>query len=320
MPSKTSIFLTGATGAVLTRLLNHPSSNTFDITVLVRNADKANILRTKFGIKTVVGTHQELDKVESLAEGAHVVINLAEADNVPFMKAILSGLRKRQAKLGDPPLLIHTSGTGLLADDARGEYITDVIYDDLNVEQYKSIPDTAVHRNVDLLVINADIEGYARTYIIPPSTIYGIAKHALVDAGVSNPHSIQIPVIIEASLARKHAGVVGKGKSFWPDVHIDDIADLYVVLYDTIVANPENVGHGWEGLFFGENGEHSWYQISKAIGEAMVTLGICTGPEPTPFTKEETEKYFGSEQWGWYSSILPREPGACLGMEADVHH
>ncbi|RPD64772.1 NAD(P)-binding protein [Lentinus tigrinus ALCF2SS1-6] len=256
MPSKTSIFLTGATGyiggAVLARLLNHPSSNTFDII-------HPNILLTKFGIKTVVGTHQELDKVESLAEGAHVVINLAEADNVPFMKAILSGLRKRQAKLGDPPLLIHT---------------------------YKSIPDTAVHRNVDLLVINADIEGYARTYIIPPSTIYGIAKHALVDAGVSNAHSIQIPVIIEASLARKHAGVVGKGKSFWPDVHIDDIADLYIVLYDTIVANPEN--------------------ISKAIGEAMVTLGICTGPEPTPFTKEETEKYFGSEQWGWYSSTNAR--------------
>ncbi|TFK91161.1 NAD-P-binding protein [Polyporus arcularius HHB13444] len=310
MASKTPIFLTGATGyiggAVLARLLNHPNASTFAITALVRNAEKAKVLESKFGVKAVVGNHEEFDKVESLAENAHVVFNLAEADNVPFIKAVLSGLRKRHAKHGDLPILIHTSGTGLLADDARGEYATDVIYDDLNVEQYKAIPDTALHRNVDLLVINADVEGYARTYIVPPSTIYGIAKHPLVDAGVANPHSIQIPTIIEACLARKQAGVVGKGKGIWPDVHIDDIADLYIVLYDAIVANPEKVGHGWEGIFFGENGEHSWYQISKAIGEAMVALGISTDPEPTSFTTEEMVKYFGSEQWGWYCSSNSR--------------
>ncbi len=110
----------------------------------------------------------------------------------------------------------------MLTDDARGEYATETIYDDLNVEQYKAIPDTAFHRDVDTLVINADVEGYARTYIVLPSTIYGIAKHPLTEAGVSNPHSMQIPTLIKAALARKRAGVVGKGKALWPDVHIDD--------------------------------------------------------------------------------------------------
>ncbi|RPD82721.1 NAD-P-binding protein [Lentinus tigrinus ALCF2SS1-7] len=310
MATKTPIFLTGATGyiggAVLARLLSHPSASTFDITVLVRNAEKAKILESKFPVKAVVGSHQELDKVESLAENAHVVFELAESDNVPFIKAILSGLRKRHAKLGDLPILIHTSGTGLLTDDARGEYATETIYDDLNVEQYKAIPDTAFHRDVDLLVINADLEGYARTYIVLPSTIYGIAKHALTEAGVSNPQSIQIPTLIKASLARKQAGVVGKGKALWPDVHIDDIADLYIVLFDAIVANPEAVGHGWEGVFYGENGEHSWYQISKAIGEAFVALGISNDDEPTSFTLEDFEKYFGGERWGWYSGTNSR--------------
>ncbi|TFK91170.1 NAD-P-binding protein [Polyporus arcularius HHB13444] len=316
MASKTSIFLTGATGyiggAVLARLLNHPSVSTFAITALVRNPEKAKILESQFGVKAVVGNHHESDKVESLAEGAHVVLNLAEADNVPFMKAILRGLRKRHDKLGDLPILIHTSGAGELADDARGEYVSDVIYDDLNVEQYKSIPETAVHRNVDLLVINADVEGYARTYIVPPTTVYDIVQHPLVEAGVSNPRSIQIPTMIEAALARKQAGVVGKGKAVSSDVHIDDVADLYIVLYDAIVANPEKVGHGWEGIYFGENGEHSWYQISKAIGEAMVALGISTDPEPTSFTTEEMVKYFGSEQWGWYCGANTR----CRGNRA----
>ena len=79
-------------------------------------------------MKVVIGSHQELDKVESLAENAHVVFELvsllvyrtltsladcmrlpqAESDNVPFIEAILSGLRKRHEKLGDLPILIHT--------------------------------------------------------------------------------------------------------------------------------------------------------------------------------------------------------------------
>ncbi|KAI0649448.1 NAD-P-binding protein [Trametes meyenii] len=320
--NKTPIFITGATGyiggSVLERLLKHPSASTFDITALVRNADKAKILESKFGVKAIVGNHQELDKLESLAENAHVIFHTADADDEPAAKAILSGLKKRHAKLGDLPILIHTSGTGVLTDDARGEYITDTIYSDTNIEQLKSISPTAVHRNVDLLVIAADTEGYARTHIIFPSTIYAIAEGALFDAGVSNPYSIQIPLLIKAALDRKRAGVVGKGKPLWPDVHIHDVADLYIVLFDAIVSKPEQTGHGWEGLYFGENGEHSWYQISRAIGDALVALGIAQDPEPTTFTVPELIKYFTSEAWGYYSGTNSRaraDRGRALGWK-----
>ena len=60
------------------------------------------------------------------------------------------------------------------------------------------------------------------------------------------------------------------------------------------MANPDKVGHGREGYYFGENGEHSWLSISQAIGEALVSLGVSTDPEPTVFTDEELIKYFGS--------------------------
>ncbi|KAL7278982.1 hypothetical protein ACG7TL_006814 [Trametes sanguinea] len=308
--AKTPIFLTGATGyiggSVLQRLLQHPNADNFDITVIVRNAEKAKILESKFGVKVVVGTHQDLDKLETLAENAHVVFHCADADDLPAAKAILSGLRKRHAKLGDLPILIHTSGTGELTDDARGMYATDTIYSDLNVEQIKSIPPTAFHRNVDLTIMEADQQGYVRAHIILPSTIYGIAEGPLFEAGVSNPHSIQIPLLIKGSLDRKRAGVVGLGKALWPDVNINDVADLYIVLFDSAVSKPEKTGHGWEGFYFGENGEHSWYQISRAIGEAMVELGITDDPEPTSFSKDELIKYFGSEASGNYSGSNSR--------------
>ncbi|OCH93048.1 NAD-P-binding protein [Obba rivulosa] len=307
---KTPIFLLGATGyiggQVLTRLLAHPSASTFDITAIVRSPEKAQLLESKFGVKTVVGHHGELDKLEQLASQAHIVFSCADADDLPAIKAILGGLRKRHATLGDLPILIHTSGTGVLTDDARGMYATDTIYSDMNIAQIESLPPTALHRDVDLEVVGADQQGYVKTHIILPSTIYALAKGPLVEAGISNPHSIQIPRLITAAISRRQAGVVGAGKPIWPDVHIDDVADLYIVLFDAITARPDAVGHGREGFYFGENGEHTWYDISKAIGRALVELGVSESGEPTTFSREELIKYFGSETSGNYSGTNSR--------------
>jgi hypothetical protein len=44
-------------------------------------------------------------------------------------------------------------------DDANGMYVSDVIYSDINVQQIESIPESAIHRNVDLQIVSADSEG-----------------------------------------------------------------------------------------------------------------------------------------------------------------
>jgi hypothetical protein len=48
---------------------------------------------------------------------------------------------------------------GVLMDDAAGLHDTDVIYVDTNVEQIESLPDTAVHRKVDLEIVAAYKDG-----------------------------------------------------------------------------------------------------------------------------------------------------------------
>ncbi|KAK7690529.1 hypothetical protein QCA50_005627 [Cerrena zonata] len=308
--SRTSIFFAGATGyiggSVLYRLLQHPSAKTFDITVLVRSQEKAKKLES-FGVKTAIGSLDDHALVEELASKAHVTFNTADSDNVEAIRAILRGAQKRHATVGDLPIYIHTSGTAELADsDALGNKTTDVIWDDTNVEQVESIPDAAFHRNVSLEVIAADKAGYVKSYIILPSTIYGRVKSPLVDAGIQNPQSIQIPYLIKAALGRKQAGMVGKGVALWADVSNDDIADLYIALYDAIAANPDKVGHGIEGYYYGENGEHTWYSISRAIGEALVGLGVSKDPEPTSFTDDELIKYYGSLMFGNFNGTNAR--------------
>ena len=70
------------------------------------------------------------------------------------------------------------------------------------------------------------------------------------------------------------------------------VADFYVILYNTIVSNPATA-HGREGIYFAENGEHNFFDVAKAIGEALTATGKLDNPEPTMYTKEELVKYFG---------------------------
>ena len=64
--------------------------------------------------------------------------------------------------------------------------------------------------------------GYVRTYIVLPPTIYGKPTGKLYDLGISNPHSIQIPAAIRASLDRGQGGVVGEGKNIWSHVELNE--------------------------------------------------------------------------------------------------
>ena len=52
-------------------------------------------------------------------------------------------------------------------DDAAGNYTIDTIYDDANPDQIESIPDTQLHRNVDLELIKADKEGASQLFSVP---------------------------------------------------------------------------------------------------------------------------------------------------------
>ncbi|CCM05824.1 uncharacterized protein FIBRA_08058 [Fibroporia radiculosa] len=308
--SKVAISLTGATGyiggSVLTRLLHHPSAATFDITVFVRSAEKAKLLEKKFGVKAVVGTHADSDKLEALAEQSHVVFSCADADNLPAMQAILRGLRKRHTATGDVPILIHTSGSGTVCEMAGGMFASETVYSDMNVDQIKSIPPTAPHRALDLAIVDADIQGYARTYIILPSIIYGIASGPLIDAGISNPFSMGIPIAVRIAFARGQVGMIGTGKNSWPNVHIDDLTDLYIGIFDAVMKDRESIGHGWEGFYFGENGEQPWYDVYKAIAQALVELGIGKSGEPTTYTTEEVIKYMRSAGVGDYMGANSR--------------
>ena len=83
---------------------------------------------------------------------------------------------------------------------------------------------------------------------------------------------------------------------FGPNLPRTTVTDLYGILFDAVISSKHTaIGHGRNGYYFGGNGDYLWYDLSEAIGKALVKRGLIEVEEPTAFTREELIKYFGSE-------------------------
>ncbi|VDC00640.1 unnamed protein product [Peniophora sp. CBMAI 1063] len=295
---KTKIFLTGATGyiggACLQRLLEESS---FQITALARDAEKARLLNG-LGVATIVGSLEDSELLAGAAAAADVVFHTADADHLPAIYSLLRGImRSRHDETKEAGILIHTSGTGTLRDEARGMYKSERIYHDDRVEEIESLPPTADHRNVDMEIVRADQSGCIRSYIVVPSTVWGILTGRLVELGIAHAHSQQMPNAIKASIARGQGGMVGKGLNVWPHVEIRELVDMYMlILY---AALEDHAPHGREGYFFGVNGEYQLLDAARVYTARLHALDMSQTADPVTWSREDIEKYLrGSEYAG----------------------
>jgi len=137
MTSYKSVLFLGATGyiggTVLQTILASPSAPE-SITALVRDEKKAEALNSVSpSIKGVVGDLKNTDQLRDLASQHDIVINCANADDEAGIKALIEGMKIRRDKTGHRPLLIQTSGTGVLVDDAQGRYPSDRVSPSINL-------------------------------------------------------------------------------------------------------------------------------------------------------------------------------------------
>ncbi|KAF8961483.1 hypothetical protein BDZ97DRAFT_1759854 [Flammula alnicola] len=306
MSSKLNIFFTGATGyiggTVLTRLLQHPDAASFQITALVRSAETGEKLKT-LGVEVIIGsyTDENLGFLTEAASKADVVIAVARllqansinSINLAPINAILAGMKVKYEKSGKAPLLIHTSGSAFVMDDARGLHSGQAEISDLDVDKLNAIPVEVIPRNVDIAIIEADKAGYVKAYIIAPGAVFGLPSGPLVDLGIQKTSSA-LAIFIKPALVRRQGGYIGKGLNKWCAVDVEDTADLYCVIFDTIrsSSNSDAAGHGPEGYYFVGNAELSGLEIGRAISEALVDLGIGISREPMALSQEECEAFY----------------------------
>ena len=236
------IFMTGASGYIGGTVADSLIKAGHSVAGLARSESAAAKLRAH-GLGAVRGDLGSHSIVRNAARGADAVINCANAEDPFVVAAVLEGL----AGSGKP--FLHTSGTSVVGDKSGGKFSPKVFHEDTPLEPLpEKIQRVAVHRSV----LASSAQGI-RSVVLCPCLIYGQGRGA-------NPDSIQVPTLIRQAIKSGVPRYVGEGENVWSTVHIEDVADAYLLALEGARAG---------SFFFIENGEASLKSIVASIARLL---------------------------------------------------
>ncbi|EJU04341.1 NADP-binding protein [Dacryopinax primogenitus] len=306
-----SVFVIGATGyiggAVLHALLtNFPGK--FKFTALVRNEKDFPALE-RLGVKCIKGSFETLDIIEHASAEADIVVNAANADALEIAQAVVKGMESRaRAGKGPKPVLLHTSGTGVVADRANGAYTeyAKKEWNDASEEDIKSIDSFRPHRNVDLALFEAHSRGLISVHIIAPSTIVGAGD------GPVRTLTQQVPYMVQTAVKNRTTYYVGPGTNVWRNVDIHDLEDLYVlVLKHALATAAEPNGSPYANFYFGSVNAHCWGDVARLIAPILYAKGLTDSPEAKSIELDKEPLLISTS----INSVTKADRGLALGWK-----
>ena len=247
-----NLFITGAGGYIGGSVAAALLASGHQVRGLIRNPHGAQQLAAR-GIAPVLGTLDDADLLAREARQSDGVINTANADQLGAVQALIAGL----AGSGKP--LLHTSGSSVIGDDARGNHLSAQVFDGEALLRVN--PAKQARRDIDLMVLGAAARG-VRSAVICPSLIYGMGTGL-------NPHSVQIPFLAANARQQGTVEIVGAGVNVWSHVHIDDVVSLYLLAFTKAPAG---------AVDFAENGEVSFAGLGAAIARRLGLPGVTSLP------------------------------------------
>ena len=172
----------------------------YSVTGFVRRKEHGDAVKASGATNVVLGDLDDKKLVTGETIKHDIVFHTATADHLPSVEAVLEGLRAK-ARNGEESVFIHTSGTSVLEDTSmvsstspsgamgglmhcclllmmlQGAYKSDKIYRDDKPEDIDAVPDSALHREIDLTITKAWKElagtGKVKIAIMIPPTIFG---------------------------------------------------------------------------------------------------------------------------------------------------
>jgi nucleoside-diphosphate-sugar epimerase len=237
------LFVTGAGGYIGGSVAIALLAAGHQVRGLTRGAASADRLAAS-GIEPVIGSLDDAGQLTREARAADGVINAASADHAGAVQASIDGLE------GSSKPLLHTSGSSVVGDDARGSRSSEQIFDEDSTLVVS--PAKKARHQLDLHVLAAAALGI-RSVVICPSLIYGVGRGL-------NPSCVQIPFLLGNALEHGVVQLVGAGLNIWSHVHIDDVVQLYLLALDRAPAG---------AFYFAENGEASFGEIGAAMARRL---------------------------------------------------
>jgi nucleoside-diphosphate-sugar epimerase len=239
------IFLTGANGYIGGAVACALIAAGHKVRGLVRSSAKADTVAAH-GIEPIIGSLDDTALLQAEAQAANAVINAASSDHRGAAEALIAALA------GSSKVLIHSSGSSIVADLAMGEP-SDRIFGEST--PLTPLTEKAARVAIDRLVLDAP---GIRSVVICNSMIYG---HRLGPPA----QSVQMPALTHQAKVSGVARFIGRGLNRWSNVHIADVAALYVL---TLTKAPART------FMYVESGEEALGEIANAIA-AKLGLGAA---------------------------------------------
>jgi nucleoside-diphosphate-sugar epimerase len=239
------IFLTGANGFIGGAVAVALIAAGHRVRGLVRSVAKAELVGA-YGIEAVVGSLDDTALLQTEAQAADAIINAASSDHRGAVDALIA------ATSGSGKPFIHSSGTSTVADFAMGEPCERIFYETTPVEP---LPERTARVAIDRLVLAAP---GIRSMVLCNAMIYGQALGPPAQ-------SVQIPALMWQAKASGVVRYVGRGLNRWSNVHIADVAAVYVLALAKAPAGT---------FMYVDSGEESLGEIAKAIA-ARLDLGVA---------------------------------------------
>ena len=236
------VFMTGASGYIGGTVADSLIKAGHSVTGLARTKDAAAKLRAH-GIEALRGDLASHGLVRNAARGADAVINCANAEDPFVVAAIVEGLA------GSGKAFLHTSGSSVVGDKAAGKFSPKIYHEDTPLEP---LPEKIQRVAVQRAVLAAAAQG-VRSVVLCPCLIYGRGRGA-------NPDSIQVPNLIRQAVRSGVPRYIGEGENIWSTVHIDGVADAYLLALEGARAG---------SFYFIEHGEASLKSIVESIARLL---------------------------------------------------
>jgi nucleoside-diphosphate-sugar epimerase len=215
------VFLTGASGYLGTAAVRALIRHGHQVTALARSERAAGAV-TALGATAVHGDLTSLDVLRRAAADADGVLHLGMHPGPDTAAVDLAAAGAMQQGIADRGPYVHTGGVWVYGD-------TDGVVDEDAPRNPPGI--TAWRSDNERQVLAAAADG-GRPVLVMPGVVYG-RGHGLAETFFAAP-------------ARESGAVplIGAGANHWALVHVDDIAELYVLALD---AAPGSVYAGVSG-------------------------------------------------------------------------
>ncbi|THH01273.1 hypothetical protein EW145_g6946 [Phellinidium pouzarii] len=223
---------------------------------------------------------------------ADIVVNAADSDDIQLTNAVLRGLKRRKEEGRGIAVLIHTSGDAIFNDNGKeGKHNPNMKVWTDSEEDIRSLTPSMIHGQVDVPVLKAAEEGYANSFILCPSIVYGRGS------GPVKRITILVRLLLESSKVQPYRRVhyVGEGTNINALININDLIEAYLLIFKFALDAGHTLlpSNPYARYYNASAIPVAWKDLTRALAGAFHKKGLVNSPEPISVSYEDA----GSANW-----------------------